>query len=152
VNDISEPILIDKGEAEDNRGSVEFYNNLDFEKFIRFYIVTNPKNGTVRAWHGHKLESKLVKVFKGKFLICTVKIDDWNAPNKNSTVLKTEMNEHSGVLFIPPGFANGAINLEPNSKIIYFSSLNLEESKEDDYRFDSKYWNPWDEYSPEIYE
>ena len=62
------------------------------------------------------------------------------------------MNEHSGVLFIPPGFANGAINLEPNSKIMYFSSLNLEESKEDDYRFDPKYWNPWDEYSPEIYE
>jgi len=152
VNDISEPILINKGKAEDKRGSVEFYNNLDFEKFKRFYIVTNPKYGTVRAWHGHKLESKLVKVIKGKFLVCTVKIDDWITPNKNNTVLKTEMSEHSGVLFIPPGFANGAINLEPNSKIMYFSSLNLEESKEDDYRFDSKYWNPWDEYSPEIYE
>ena len=152
MNDISEPILISKGEAKDNRGSVEFYNNLDFEKFKRFYIVTNPKNGTVRAWHGHKLEFKLVKVIKGKFLVCTVKIDDWITPNKNNTVLKTEMNEHSGVLFIPPGFANGAINLEPNSKVMYFSSLNLEESKEDDYRFDSKYWNPWDEYSPEIYE
>lgn len=152
MRDISEPILIDKGEAEDNRGSVEFYNNLDFEQFKRFYIVTNPKNGTVRAWHGHKIESKLVKVLKGRFLVCTVKIDDWITPNKNNTVLKTEMNEHSGVLFIPPGFANGAINLEPNSKILYFSSLHLEESKEDDFRFDSKYWNPWDEYSPEIYE
>ena len=31
MSDISEPILIDKSEAEDNRGSVEFYNNLDFE-------------------------------------------------------------------------------------------------------------------------
>ena len=90
MNDIFEPTLINKGEAEDNRGSVEFYNNLNFEKFKRFYIVTNPKNGTVRAWHGHKLESKLVKVFKGKFLVCTVKIDDWITPNKNIKVLKTE--------------------------------------------------------------
>ena len=152
MSDISEPILIDKSEAEDNRGSVEFYNNLDFEQFKRFYIVKNPKKGTVRAWHGHKIESKLVKVLEGKFLVCTVKIDDWIEPNKNNTVLKTEMNEHSGVFFIPPGYANGAINLEPNGKILYFSSLHLEESKQDDYRFDSRYWNPWDEYSPEIYE
>tara|TARA_B100000287_G_scaffold5635_1_gene5476 strand:+ start:954 stop:1412 length:459 start_codon:yes stop_codon:yes gene_type:complete len=152
VSDISKPILIEKSEAEDRRGSVEFYNNLNFEQFKRFYIVTNPKNRTVRAWHGHKIESKLVKVLKGKFLICTVKIDDWIKPNKNTTVLKTEMNEQSGVFFIPSGFANGAINLEPNSKIIYFSSLHLEESKQDDYRFDSRYWDPWDEYSPEIYE
>ena len=152
MSDISEPILIDKSEAEDNRGSVEFYNNLDFDQFKRFYIVKNPKKGTVRAWHGHKIESKLVKVLEGKFLVCTVKIDDWIKPNKNNTVLKTEMNEHSGVFFIPAGYANGAINLEPNGKILYFSSLHLEGSKQDDYRFDSRYWNPWDEYSPEIYE
>ena len=84
MSDISEPILIDKSEAEDNRGSVEFYNNLDFEQFKRFYIVKNPKKGTVRAWHGHKIESKLVKVLEGKFLVCTVKIDDWIKPNKNN--------------------------------------------------------------------
>ena len=59
MKDISEPILISKGEAKDNRGSVEFYNNLDFEKFKRFYIVTNPKNGTVRAWHGHSKNRRL---------------------------------------------------------------------------------------------
>jgi len=50
VSDTPEPILINKSEAEDNRGSVEFYNNLDFEQFKRFYIVTNPQKGTVRAW------------------------------------------------------------------------------------------------------
>ncbi len=62
------------------------------------------------------------------------------------------MNENTGVVYVPPGYANGAINLIPNSKVIYFSSLNLDESSNDDYRFNSKFWDPWADYSPEIYE
>ena len=45
-----------------------------------------------------------------------------------------------------------AINLVNESSIMYFSSLTLEDSKNDDYRFDSQFWNPWTDYSPEIYE
>jgi hypothetical protein len=54
-----------------------------------------------------------------------------------------EMNVNSDLLSIPEGYANGAMNLEENSKIIYFSSSDLEDSLNDDYRFDSKYWDPW---------
>tara|TARA_B100001287_G_C22681412_1_gene530625 strand:- start:907 stop:1365 length:459 start_codon:yes stop_codon:yes gene_type:complete len=148
----AEPILIEKGEATDNRGSLEFYNSVNLDDFKRFYIVSNPKKGTVRAWHGHKLESKLVKVIKGKFIVCTIQIDNWENPNRDIKPFKFELDEKSGILYIPSGFANGAINLEPDSRILYFSSLNLQESKQDDFRFDSKFWNPWEEYSPEIYE
>ena len=148
----AEPILIEKGEATDKRGSLEFYNSVNLDDFKRFYIVSNPKKGTVRAWHGHKLESKLVKVIKGKFIVCTIQIDNWENPNRDIKPFKFELDEKSGILYIPSGFANGAINLEPDSRILYFSSLNLQESKQDDFRFDSKFWNPWEEYSPEIYE
>ena len=148
----AEPVLIEKGEATDNRGSLEFYNSVNLDDFKRFYIVSNPKKGTVRAWHGHKLESKLVKVIKGKFIVCTIQIDNWENPNRDIKPFKFELDEKSGILYIPSGFANGAINLEPDSRILYFSSLNLQESKQDDFRFDSKFWNPWEEYSPEIYE
>ena len=54
--------------------------------------------------------------------------------------------------FYTPGFANGAINLIPDSKVMYFSSLSLEESIKDDHRFNSNLWDPWEKYSPEIYE
>ena len=58
-------LFLRKVNLKDHRGSLEYYNDLDFDEFKRFYIVRNPKRGTVRAWHGHKVESKLVKVLKG---------------------------------------------------------------------------------------
>ena len=106
----------------------------------------------MRAWHGHKLEEKLIKVLKGEFLICLVKIDNWDQPSKNLEILKYKLDENSGLLYVPPGYANGAINLNSESKVMYFSSFLLEDSMNDDHRFDAKYWNPWEEYSPKIYE
>lgn len=152
MTESSTPLLLNVGKSEDHRGSVEFYNELKLDHYKRFYIVSNPIEGTVRAWHGHKIEEKLIKVLKGEFLICLVKVDNWDQPSKNLEILKYKLNENSGLLYVPSGYANGAINLSSDSKIMYFSSLVLEDSINDDYRFDSKYWNPWEEYSPKIYE
>ena len=152
MTESSTPLLLNVGISEDHRGSVEFYNELELDYYKRFYIVSNPIEGTVRAWHGHKIEEKLIKVLKGEFLICLVKIDNWDQPSKNLEILKYKLNENSGLLYVPSGYANGAINLNSDNKIMYFSSLVLEDSINDDYRFDSKYWNPWEEYSPKIYE
>jgi len=152
MNEIVKPTLLKRGVSEDHRGSVEYYNSLNLDIFKRFYIVSNPSAGTVRAWHGHKVEAKLIKVIKGEFVIGIVEINNWDNPSQKSKVEKFSLNQKSGVVYIPPGYANGAINLTAESKAIYFSSLNLEDSLNDDYRFDSKFWNPWKDYSPEIYE
>ena len=152
MTESSTPLLLNAGKSEDHRGYVEFYNELKLDYYKRFYIVSNPIEGTVRAWHGHKIEEKLIKVLKGEFLICLVKVDNWDQPSKNLEILKYKLNENSGLLYVPSGYANGAINLNSDSKIMYFSSLVLEDSINDDYRFDSKYWDPWEEYSPKIYE
>ena len=152
MTESSTPLLLNVGKSEDHRGYVEFYNELKLDYYKRFYIVSNPIEGTVRAWHGHKIEEKLIKVLKGEFLICLVKVDNWDQPSKNLEILEYKLNENSGLLYVPSGYANGAINLNSDSKIMYFSSLVLEDSINDDYRFDSKYWNPWEEYSPKIYE
>ncbi len=152
MTESSTPLLLNIGKSEDHRGYVEFYNELKLDYYKRFYIVSNPIEGTVRAWHGHKIEEKLIKVLKGEFLICLVKVDNWDQPSKNLEILEYKLNENSGLLYVPSGYANGAINLNSDSKVMYFSSLVLEDSKNDDYRFDSKYWHPWEEYSPKIYE
>ena len=55
------PIIFEKGVSEDHRGSLEYYNDLTLDEFKRFYIVRNPKRGTVRAWHGLKLNQSLLK-------------------------------------------------------------------------------------------
>ena len=146
------PIIFEKGVSEDHRGSLEYYNDLELNEFKRFYIVRNPKRGTVRAWHGHKVESKLIKVIKGVFKVCLVEIDNWEKPSKNIEISEYEFNNDSGLIYVPPGYANGAMNVVSDSEIMYFSNLSLEESAKDDIRFKSNYWDPWEKYSPEIYE
>ena len=152
MDGINEPTLFEKGQSQDHRGSVEFYNSLDLSQFKRFYIVSNPTKRTVRAWHGHKIESKLIKVIKGEFLVAAVKVNNFENPNNESEVETFLINEESGSVYIPPGYANGAINIVSDSKVIYFSSLKLEDSVNDDYRFNPKFWDIWTQYSPEIYE
>ena len=152
MSTLEKPIIFERGVSEDHRGSLEYYNNLSLDEFKRFYIVRNPKKGTVRAWHGHKVESKLIKVLQGIFIVCLIKIDNWEKPSKNIEILEYEFNNDSVLIYVPPGYANRAMNVASDSEIMYFSNLSLEESAKDDIRFKSNYWDPWEKYSPEIYE
>ena len=152
MKNIKQPSQFERGFSEDHRGSVEFYNNIDLSYFKRFYMVSNPKEGTVRAWHGHKNEGKLIKVTEGNFLVGAVKIDNWDSPGKDLPVELFEINTEAGLLYIPPGYANGAMNFAPESSILYFSTARLHDSIEDDYRFDSKFWDPWTKRGGVIFE
>ena len=79
---------------------------------------------------------------------------EWSVknPNKNQEVFKLNMTPESGILYIPNNYANGAMNLTENNAVRYYSSLLLEESIKDDYRFESNFWNPWAEFNPNLYE
>lgn len=147
-----EPSLIKYGFSSDERGSVVYINNLNFKKVKRTYLVSNRKTKTVRAWHGHKIEEKWVSVEEGEFLICLVKIDNFKKPDANSKVYEYILKKEDGILHIPKNYANGAMNLSKINSIRYFSSLSLEDSIKDDYRLDSKFWNPWETYKPNYYE
>ena len=64
--------LIDGGLAVDDRGTVRFVNDFDFNGVKRFYQVENHQKGFIRAWHGHKKESKYVYVSSGTALVGVV--------------------------------------------------------------------------------
>ena len=147
-----EPLLFESKSNSDHRGTVSFTNDLNLSKVVRTYKVTNKQVRTVRAWHGHKIEAKLIKVLEGEFIVSLVQIDDWSKPSKDNEVFEYKIDNNSDIIYIPPGFANGAMNTISNSKIMYFSTLELEDSAKDDYRYESKYWDPWSKFSPEIYE
>ena len=76
------PILYEGGISFDKRGSVSYNNNLIFKKIKRFYIVQNKKNNFVRAWHGHKIETKYILCIKGKVKVSAVRIKDFKKPKK----------------------------------------------------------------------
>lgn len=140
-----EPTLIKGGLAVDDRGTVSFVNDFHFEGVKRFYVVENHKKGFIRAWHGHKQEGKYVFVVKGSAVVACVGIDNWESPSKDLKVNRFVLSEKSpSILFIPAGYANGFMSLSDDCKIMFLSTSTISESLADDFRFEARYWNPWE--------
>ena len=133
--------LIQGNIHKDHRGIVRFVNDFHFENINRFYTITHPDTTPIRAWQGHQRETKYFYVTKGSFLINWIEIDNWQQPSKDLQInTHTLSDTQSEILTIPPGHVNGFKALEPDSTMIVFSDLSLEESKNDDYRFALDYW------------
>lgn len=146
-NSFEKPKLIEGGIAIDDRGQLTFVNDFDFKGVKRFYIVENLSTDVVRAFHGHLREAKYALVVSGSAIVAAVAMDDTKAPNKKNEVYRFVLSARKpSVLYIPPHYANGFKALEYNTKIIFFSTASLEESKGDDYRFPHDYWgeNVWE--------
>jgi dTDP-4-dehydrorhamnose 3,5-epimerase-like enzyme len=133
--------LIKGNSFTDERGTLHFVNDFHFEWIKRFYTISHPDTSVIRAWQGHKIETKHFFVTKGTFLICWVEIDNWDNPGKELKINKKILSADSPqILIVPPGNANGFKALEPESTLVVFSDLTLEESAGDIYRFESDYW------------
>lgn len=131
--------LIQGGLAVDDRGSVTFINDFNFEGVKRFYQVENHKIGFIRAWHGHKKEGKYVYVVQGTALVGVVNMI---TEEVSKFVLSSKSPK---ILWIPAGNYNGFKSLEENTKIIFFSTTTLEESLGDDIRQEFDKWNIWED-------
>ncbi len=139
------PHLIEGGLAVDDRGEVAFVNGFSFAGTRRFYAVSNHAAGFIRAWHGHRYESKQVMVLRGSALVAAVLIDDWQNPSPDSEVHRYVLSDkRPAVLQIPPGYANGFMSLTSGAQLLFFSSATLAESRNDDVRFPARFWNPWE--------
>jgi dTDP-4-dehydrorhamnose 3,5-epimerase-like enzyme len=133
--------IIEGGLAIDDRGCLSFANKFDFKNVKRFYQVENFSPSTVRAWHGHLKEGKYVYVANGSIILGAVPMDNTEQPNKEASVKRFIMSSKKPfIVYIPPGYANGFKALEDNTKILFFSTTSLEDSKGDDFRFPFDYW------------
>ena len=143
--EIKKPFIINGDLSADDRGELMFVNQFNMELVKRFYVVSNHKQGFIRAWHAHKFESKYVFIVNGTALISTVLIDDWNNPSSDLAIDKFVLTaKKPSILYIPNGYANGFKTLSSDTKIIFFSTSTLKDSIDDDYRFDAYKWNPWE--------
>ena len=129
---------------QDERGILSFWNDFNMINIKRMYTIYHHSTLTIRAWQGHKHEEKWFYVVSGSFKIVLVKPDDWVNP---SPVLLPEIHHlessENCVLHVLGGNASGFKAESENSKMIIFSNLTLEESKLDDFRFDSSLWYNW---------
>ncbi|GAA3736293.1 MULTISPECIES: WxcM-like domain-containing protein [Flavobacterium] len=136
------PEVIQGGNFSDHRGTISYVNDFSFNDIERFYIITNSEENPIRAWQGHKLDSKNFYCVSGSFKIHFVKIDNWENPSKDLTIETVEVSEFdSKIVHVPAGYANAVESLEKDSKLISFSTLPLSNVKEDDARYPADYWN-----------
>lgn len=141
---MQKPTIIAGRLAVDDRGEVAFVNDFDFAGVKRFYGVRNHVRGFVRAWHGHKRETKYMTVVRGAFLVCSVAVDDWDRPSPDLPIERFVLSDRSpAVLVIPGGHAHGTLSLTGDAQALFFSTASLAESQSDDFRFDARFWDPW---------
>ena len=142
---MSEINIVNIDTSVDDRGYLRYCNSFNLSSYVRFYDVINYQSNFIRAWHGHKNESKAAMVREGSALICLVKVDDWKKPSNKLEIKKYFLSQKNPkVLEITAGYANGFMSLEPNTKITFYSDKTTKDSLGDDYRFDYNFWNPWD--------
>jgi len=138
------PTIIHGGIFSDERGSMRFVNDFRFDDVKRFYFIKHTDTSVIRAWQGHQFEKKYFYPISGSFIVAWVKIDDFQNPSK---VLIPEYHilsaQNSEIVSVPNGYANGLKALEPNSEIMIFSDMNLEESVNEKIRFPSDWWFDW---------
>ncbi len=138
------PFLIQGGVHDDSRGKIAFVNDFDMAKVQRFYAISPRDTAIVRAWQGHKIESKWFYVVKGSFLVRLIKIDNWESPSLHLSPTEFILEaSNSQVLYIPGGYANGFKALEADSTLMVFSDCGLYQTAQDDYRFPADYWFEW---------
>jgi dTDP-4-dehydrorhamnose 3,5-epimerase len=136
--------IIKGGEFEDARGKLIFFNDFDLTAVKRFYIIDHPDTEVVRAWQGHQREQKWFFVIEGTFKIVLVQPDNWENPSKElATEEFTLTSLEPQILYIPGNYANGFKALMPQSRIMVFSSFTVDESANDNFRFDKDLWYSW---------
>lgn len=139
------PKLVIGGNYIDERGQLDFINDFDMSLIKRVYFTTHFNTDIVRAWQGHKIESRWFICVKGAFNVKLVAIDDWDNPSENLKVHEYTLSSNKpAVLYIPDGYVNGFKALEQNSKLMIMSDYGLNEIENDQVRFDQNKWIRWD--------
>lgn len=135
------PTIIQGGRFADHRGTVSYVNEFSFKDIERFYIITNADSNPIRAWQGHKLDAKNFYCVRGSFAIHFVPVDDWDHPATDAIVEQVVVTAlDSKIVHIPAGYANAIVALEPDSQLLSFSTLPLDQVQEDDVRYATDYW------------
>lgn len=129
----------------DERGKLLAFNDFDMSPVKRFYIIEHFDTKVIRAWQGHKFEQKWFFATKGKFKVLLTSLEDWENTSSPVTVQEYILDANDDqILNVPRRIITGFRALEENSSITVFSDKTLEESSQDDYRFDRDLWHKWD--------
>lgn len=134
-------MLFKGGSFRDDRGKIAFVNEFNVSLAKRFYVIEHSNTNVIRAWQGHKKETKWFFVIKGSFKIAKVEINNWDEPKESKEIKTYILNENEPeILQIDPGHVNGFKALQSDSILLIYSDITLKESELDLIRYPSNYW------------
>lgn len=137
-----QPRLIEGGLYVDTRGTVAYVNDFDFKGVDRFYTIRSHRANDPRGWVGHRQAQKWFSVIQGTVLIAAVKPDVWWSPARDLSVERFVLSATKPhVLHVPAGYATGIIMLDAEALLMVFSSGQIENAGDDDYRFPIDTWS-----------
>jgi dTDP-4-dehydrorhamnose 3,5-epimerase-like enzyme len=126
---------------QDHRGTVGFVNDCDLSEVKRMYRLSHHDTNVFRGWQGHQKEQKWFHCAAGVFMLYTVQPKDWNMPTGDEIIEQFILKcDQPTVLHVPGGFVTGIRALKEGAILMVFSNLSVEESKADDFRFESSTW------------
>lgn len=131
------PYLIDGFNFLDDRGTLKNINLPSHFIPKRYYIVDNHSKGFVRAFHGHKKESKMITCVSGAVRVIIAPMSRDGSINLEKKEVYHLGDGNAKTLYIPSGWFNGWQSLVDGAKILIVSSSSVEDSKNDDYRVDA---------------
>ncbi|WP_051287273.1 WxcM-like domain-containing protein [Algoriphagus mannitolivorans] len=140
---MKKPVLYKVEKFKDHRGQLDFCNEFVLNKFVRFYVISSEIQGQIRAWQGHKIEEKAFFPILGKTKVILVPVLDFEKRISLDPIEFILDSNTPEILVIPGGYANGFQFLTDESKLMVYSNLKLEESKNDDFRFNSNEFYAW---------
>jgi len=136
--------IISGGQFTDDRGTVSFVNDFDMTSIKRFYAIHHPNEEIIRAWQGHKREKKWFYCVRGSFLINVIQIDSWEQPSMDLVVISHYLeSSNPSVLYVPGGHVTGIKAHEADSTLMVYSDMFIDETKDDDFRFEKNNWFNW---------
>ena len=121
-----------------------------FEKLEAFVYVPDNVSSSSRADIPEHINDTISASFfpkwfycnSGSFVINLIKLDNFEEPSRDLESKRFLLEaEKPSVLEISGGYANGFKAMEPHSKLMVFSNFGLEESKNDDFRYDLNTWS-----------
>ncbi len=96
----------------------------------RTYVIKNWSKGMIRAWHGHLRGWTGLHVIKGSAKILAKRITGFPLITQRFVL----SDRKPGIVWIPPGWYNGHMSLEDDTRILVYSTQTFEEVKGDDVR------------------
>lgn len=133
------PELIKGKIHSDNRGKLSYNNEFDASRVKRIYFIENAAD-FIREWQGHKVEQRWFVAVSGKFLVKLVKVDNWETPDEDLSVVSYDLkSEELDILHVPAGFISSIQALAGDSKLLVMADHFLGEI-DDEYRYPKNYF------------